>query len=137
MINSIYEDTQTIEVGGNVIFNSDVVRTRCFNCRNGFEHNDNSGLFTLSKCGIYEILFNANISSPSAGAISLAIASNGEVLPGTQMDYTVTDATIFGNVSASRLVRICNNSSKTITITNNGTLPVTAENSSIIIKKVA
>lgn len=141
MINSIYEEQQEVLVNDNVLFDDDVVRTRCFSCCNGFEHEEGSGLFTISKCGVYEVLFRANITSETPGDIlRFAIATDGEALPGTQMEYEVEVADVLMGIESHRLIKVCNNASKTISIKNNSemlTTPALVENANIIIKKIA
>lgn len=136
MIESINITEQTVTPNNNVLFSQDVVRTRNANCCGFLERQTGSGLFQLTKCGIYEIIFNANITSATAGAISFAIKQNGEALSGSQMTFTAT-ANATQNVSSTRLVRVCGDGSITISVGNIGTLPVTVANPNIIIKKVA
>ena len=139
MINSVNISEQTVTANNNVLFSNDVVRTRSANCCQPcgwLNHSTGSGLFQLVKDGIYEILFNANITSAVAGPVSFAIKSNGEILQGSQMIFTAT-ANATSNVSSSRLVRVCSNGSTTISVGNIGTGSVTVANPNIIIKKVA
>lgn len=140
MIQSTNETSQEIAINSNVLFANDTIRTRNATCCGFLEHEEGSGLFTLTKNGIYEIIFRANITSATAGdVLGLIMTSNGENTPGTQMDYTVATASVNEGVSATRLVRICNGS-KTIAIKNNSTTnttPMLVENANIIIKKIA
>ena len=140
MIESTNELQQSVAINSNVLFSNDTLRTRNATCCGFLEHEEGSGLFTLTKNGIYEILFKANITSVTANdVLGLVITSNGENLTGTQMDYTVATASINQGISASRLIRICNGS-KTIAIKNNSTTnttPMLVENANIIIKKIA
>lgn len=136
MINSVNEAAQTVDVNGNVLFANDVIRTRSATCCGWLQHGTGSGLFQLTRPGIYKIDFNANITSATAGALSLAFKANGEQMIGTEMDTTVT-ANAYQNVSASRLVRVCGNGSTTITIGNIGTLATLVKNANIIIEKIA
>jgi hypothetical protein len=140
MIESTNELQQSVAINSNVLLSSDTLRTRNASCCGFLEHEEGSGLFTLTKNGIYEILFRANITSATANdVLGLVMTANGENLTGTQMDYTVATASVNQEVSATRLVRICNGS-KTIAIKNNSTTnttPMLVENANIIIKKLA
>lgn len=140
MIESINEASQEVAINSNVLFSNDSVRTRCANCCGFLEHEQGSGLFTLTKNGIYEILFRANIASATANdVLGLVMTSNGENLNGTQMDYTVATANVNLGVYAQRLIRVCNGS-KTIAIKNDSTTnttPMLVENANIIVKKIA
>lgn len=143
MINSVQETQLTLASNNsNIPFSIDVVRTRSANCCGWLNHSVGSTQYQLTEAGIYEIQFNTNVTSATAGGIALAIKSNGEVLSGTEMDATVV-ANTFVNVSANRLIRLCCNGSTTITV---GSIPFSGadatqipivKNASLIIKKVA
>ena len=146
MINSINDVATTLSANtANIPFTSDVVRTKSANCVCGgwLNHNTGSTQYQITSPGIYEIMFNTNVTSATAGAVALGIKANGELLSGTEMDYTVATANAYGNVSANRLIRICGNGSTTITV---GSLPTSdttdtqipiIKNANLIIKKVA
>ena len=146
MINSINDVATTLSANtANIPFTSDVVRTRSANCVCGgwLNHNTGSTQYQITSPGIYEIMFNTNVTSATAGVVALGIKTNGELLSGTEMDYTVATANAYGNISANRLIRICGNGSTTITV---GSLPTSdttdtqipiIKNANLIIKKVA
>lgn len=143
MINSVQEAALTLLSNtANIPFSSDVVRTKSANCCGWLTHNVGSTMYQITEPGIYEILFNTNVLSTTAGTVALAIKNNGEVLSGTEMDATVA-ATTSTNVSANRLIRICGNGSATITVgsvSNVGATTTqipTVKNASLIIKKIA
>lgn len=143
MINSVQETALTLASNtANIPFASDVVRTRSANCCGFLNHSVGGTQYQLTESGIYEIMFNTNVTSATVGATALGIKANGELLSGTEMDYTVATANVYGNVSANRLVRICGNGSTTITV---GSLPTsdatatqipTIKNASLIIKRL-
>lgn len=146
MINSVQETALTLASNSsNIPFSSDVVRTRSANCVCGgwLNHSAGSTQYQITEPGIYEIMFNTNVTSATAGQTALAIKSNGETLSGTEMDYTVATANVYANVSANRLIRVCGNGSTTITV---GSIPSVGavvteipaiKNASLIIKKIA
>lgn len=144
MINSV-QDTELLlsSNSSNIIFSSDVVRTRSANCCGWLTHAPGSTQYQLTQPGIYEVQFNANVTSETVGQVALAIKSNSEVLSGTEMDATVGTANVYTNVSANRQIRVCCNGNTTITV---GSIPAvgtvatqvpTIKNASLIIKKVA
>lgn len=144
MINSVQETNLTLDSNtANIPFASDVVRTRNANCCGFLVHSVGGTQYQITKAGIYEVMFNGNVTSATAGATALGIKANGELLSGTEMDYTVATANTFGNVSANRLIRICGNGSTTITVGSLPTSGATAtqipivKNASLIIKKIA
>lgn len=144
MINSVQETALTLASNtANIPFASDVVRTRSANCCGWLNHSAGSTQYQITEPGIYEIMFNTNVTSATAGITGLGIKANGELLSGTEMDYTVATANAYGNVSANRLIRICGNGSTTITVGSIPTVETTAtqiptvKNASLVIKKVA
>lgn len=144
MINSVQETALTLVSNtANIPFASDVVRTRSANCCGWLNHSAGSTQYQITEPGIYEVMFNTNVTSATAGITGLGIKANGELLSGTEMDYTVATANTYGNVSANRLIRICGNGSTTITVGSIPTVETTAtqiptvKNASLVIKKVA
>ena len=137
MINSVGVASTVVSAGSNVLFPTDRVRTKsCNSCCGWLSHDTGSGLFTLTKQGIYEIQYNADITSTDAGQASLVLEQNGEAIGGTQSIYTVATASALGNVSASTLIRVPCGASYTITLTNNSTLALNVQDANIIIKKI-
>lgn len=137
MINSVGVASAVVSAGSNVLFPTDRVRTKsCNSCCGWLSHDTGSGLFTLTKQGIYEIQYNADITSTDAGQASLVLEQNGEAIGGTQSIYTVATASALGNVSASTLIRVPCGASYTITLTNNSTLALNVQDANIIIKKI-
>lgn len=127
---------QIVNANNNILFANTQVQTCSANCNGWLNHTSGSGLFQITKPGIYEIQFNGNVASTVAGTINLAMRSNGEILQGSQMNVTNVANNVY-NVSANRLVRVCGNGSTTITISNVGANAVAISNPNIIIKKVA
>lgn len=144
MINSINDTVLVLSSNtANIPFSTDVVRTRSANCCGWLNHATGSTQYQITEPGIYEILFNTNVTSADTGVVALGIEANGELLSDTEMDYTVATADTYGSVSANRLIRVCGNGSTTITVGSLATSGTTAtqiptvKNSSLIIKKVA
>lgn len=139
MINSVSVVAQTVANNANVLFPVDRIRTRSCQCacKGWLAHDLGSGIFTLTKEGIYEVEYNANITAGAAGAIFLELEQNGEPIGGTKAIYTVATAEALGHVSASTLVRVPCGASMTITLGNNSGLGITVQDANIIIKKVA
>lgn len=136
MINAVNPIDQTIQPSANVIFTGSNVRTNACGCNGWLSHNDNSGLFTLTKPGIYKIHFNANVASTVAGAITLNITNAGENIAGGEMKATGTTVGTFENVDAEVLVRVPCNSSVVITIKDNtATNPITVSQPSLTITR--
>lgn len=142
-INSVQETAVTLASNtANISFATDVVRTRSANCCGWLNHATGSSQFQITAPGVYEIMFNANVTSAAVGQVALGIRQNGELLSGTEMDATVTTANVYTNVSANRQIRVCGNASATITVGSLPTIDATTtqipnvKNASLIIKKI-
>lgn len=126
-----------------ILFGTDRVRSRRCGCECGgwLFHDLGSGQFILTNnrcdCAVFEILFNANVTSATTGALPFVIQSNGEVIGGTEMDYTVATANTYGNISSSTLVKVPARASITITVKNISSLIALVKDANIIIKKIA
>lgn len=143
-INSVQENAVTLVSNtANIGFSADVVRTRSANCCGWLNHAVGGTQYQITAPGIYEIQFNTNVTSATVGITALGIKANGEVLSGTEMDYTVATANTYGNVSANRKIRVCGNGSTTITVGSLSTSETTStqipiiKNASLIITKEA
>lgn len=130
-----------------ITFSDTDLRTASANCFNGWlNHNEGSATFNIVAGGIYEIQFNTNVTSASAGNVGLAIFADGTQLAGSEMDTPVTVG-VYTNVSASKYIRVCGRGSVSITvrsvptITYDGTTTDTQipiiKNANIIIKRYA
>ena len=136
MINAVNSINQTVQPTANVIFTGSNVRTNACGCNGWLSHNDNSGLFTLTRPGIYKIHFNANVAPTVAGAITLNITNAGENIAGGEMQTAGTTVGTFENISAEILVRVPCNSSVVITVKNNtATNPITVSQPSLVITR--
>ena len=90
-----------------VIFTEDDVRTRKANCCGWLQHNEGAPLYKILDGGIYEVSFNANISSDTAGTVALGLYQDGVLIPGTTVIATITTAGDFFNVSFDKLIEVC------------------------------
>lgn len=124
------------------------LRTGSANCFNGWlNHNEGSATFNIVMGGIYEIAFNSNVTSATAGNLALAIFADGVKLNGTEMNEVIAAAGDYTNVSANKLIRVCGRGSVTITVnslptviydeTSEDTQIPIIKNANIMIKKLA
>lgn len=130
-----------------ITFSDTDLKTASANCFTGWlNHNEGSATFNILGGGIFEIDFNANVTSATAGNVALAIFADGVQLAGSEMDTPVTVG-VFTNVSANKKIRVCGRGNVTITvasvptITYDGTSTATQipiiKNASISIKRLA
>ena len=75
MIQSVQELPITLTSNSaTVIFSADDIRTRSANCCNGWlQHQQGSPLYQILDGGYYEVSFNANVSSATAGIVALGL----------------------------------------------------------------
>ena len=84
------------------------LRTRsAMNCSGFINHNQGSALFSILDGGVYEITFNANVTSATAGQVGLALFADGVQVSGTEMDETIATAGEFTNIGFNKKVRVC------------------------------
>lgn len=132
--------SQSIDAGGTVIFDTTVLHTGCrSDGRGGAEyHQDSSGTVQL-RPGIYEIMFNGNLTSNTAGtSVQLAIMINKTPLLETTMIQNIGTANTFENVATSTCIRVCQGTNVAVFVKNTGTSQLTlAPNPGLNIRRVA
>ncbi len=107
----------------NINFDTVDVRGRSANCCGWLQYMPGSSDFTILGGGVFEISFNANVTSETAGLVALALkTATGTDTEGTEMDAEITTAGNYVNVSFTKLLRICPRINTTIAV---GSLPAT------------
>lgn len=141
MIESVQEQELVLTSNTSPITFADTdLRTASANCFNGWlNHNEGSATFNILGGGIYQIDFNTNITSATAGVVGLAIFADGVKLAGSEMNSVVATANQYDNVSTSKKIRVCGRGSVSITIASvptisSGTPVVTTDTQIPIIK---
>ncbi len=95
------------------------LRTRsATNCCGFINHNEGSALFSILDGGVYEITFNANVTSATAGTVALALLADGVQVSGTEMDAVITTAGDFENISFDKKIRVCCKGTVNLAITS-------------------
>lgn len=117
MIQSVQEQELILKSNEDAITFSDTdLRTNSANCFNGWlNHNEGTATFNILGGGIYEITFDTNITSATAGNVALAIFADGVQVNGTEMDAPV-EVGIYTNVSTTKYLRVCGRGNVSITI---------------------
>lgn len=134
-------DLQTVAAGADVTFTETPIP-----CARGYVvHREGSGLLKLR--GItdqsrarYRVTFGANIAVPAdgtVGAISLAIAVDGEALGSTIMTVTPAAAEEFFNVSRTINIDVPRGCCANVSVRNIGADPVDVANANVIVDRVA
>ena len=93
---------------GSVNFQNDCIRTNsCQGCNTWLCHNQGSANYNIIKGGIYEIDFDATVSSATAGVVAFALFNNGEQIPGTLMAETLAAAGDYANIGINKKIKVC------------------------------
>jgi len=107
----------------NINFDTVDVRGRSANCCGWLQYMNGGSDFTILGGGVFEVSFNANVTSATAGIVALALKSGtGTDFEGTEMDAEITTAGNYVNVSFTKLLKICPRINTTIAV---GSLPST------------
>ena len=118
------------------------LRTRsAMNCCGFMNHNEGSALFSIIEGGVYEITFNANVTSNTAGVVGLALFADGVEIIGTEMNEPIATVGEFSNIGFNKKIRVCNKGTVNLSINsvptivyNGGATPVITDTQIPIIK---
>ena len=153
MIQSTNEAIQILPTNtSDITFSNDELRTRSATCQGWLNHTEGQAQFTILGSGncncpnVYEVTFNANVTSAEAGAVELALKENGVPVVGASVNTTVVTPGDYENVAFTKRIRLCPRENVTITIGSvpavSGVIPAvetvapTLKNVNIIIDKV-
>lgn len=99
-----------------VAFENDDVRTRSANCCGWLQHAEGQPNYKILKGGLYEVSFNANVSSATAGTVAFGLYEDGILVQGTTVIAEVATAGDFYNVSFNKLIEVCCRGDATLTV---------------------
>ena len=117
MIQSVLEPITVLTSNTSTItFTDDDVRSRRANCCGWLQHNEGSPIYKILEGGIYEVSFNANVSSAVVGTVALGLFLDGILVPGSTTIVEITTAGDYYNVSFDKLIKICCRGDASLTI---------------------
>lgn len=135
-----------------ITFSNDELRTRSASCEGWLNHTEGTAQYTILGSGncncpnIYDVTFNANVTSATAGAIEIGLKENGTPVVGASVNTVVATAGDYENVAFTKRIRLCPRENVTLTIGSisavSGVVPAeetvapTVKNVNIIIEKV-
>ena len=127
---------QTVANNANVLFDTLVTQCGCAE-----RHRSGSGVLTLAAPGRYLVTFSGNVAVPTGGtvgAITAAIAIEGEATYGATMTVTPAAVEEFFNISASSFVDVpnCNSCCTRVSVENITGANITVNNANLIAMKV-
>lgn len=132
---------QEVAANQNVLLTDTVVSGNC-----SIVHRSGSGLITLrgltnNQCRArFRVTFGANIAVPAggtAGAISLALAINGEAVATTTMITTPAAVSEYNNVFSSIFLDVPKGCCSQISVKNTSTQAIDVQNANLIVERVA
>ena len=84
------------------------LRTRsAINCAGWMNHNEGSAVFSILDGGNYEVRFDCNVTSATAGQVALSLFADGVEVPSTEMNAVIAAPGDFENISFSKVIRTC------------------------------
>lgn len=108
MIQSVQELPLTLTSNSSTVsFLNDDVRSRRANCCGWLQHNEGSPIFKILEGGVYEVSFNANVTSATAGTVALGLYEDGVLVQGTTVIQEIATAGDYYNVSFDKLIKVC------------------------------
>lgn len=117
MIQSVNENIEILTSNSSAIsFLNDDVRTRKANCCNWLQHDEGSPIYKILEGGIYEVSFNANITSATPGTLAIGLFQDGILIPGSTVIAEVATAGDYYNISFDKLIKICCRGDASLTI---------------------
>ena len=108
--------TPLVSNTSSIVFDEDCIRTRSCQGNGWLCHNRGSANYDIVCGGLYEIDFNASVSSATAGVVAFALFSNGEEIPGTRMIETLAAADDYANIGINKKIKVCCNGDANISI---------------------
>lgn len=117
MIQSILEFITALTSNlSSIIFSNDTIRTRSANCCGWLQHEEETPIYKILEGGIYEVSFNANVTSATAGTVAIGLFQDGILVPGTTMIAEVATAGDYYNISFNKLLKICCRGDASLTV---------------------
>ena len=118
-------------------FQNDCIVTNSCKGYNGWLcHNEGSANYDIVKGGIYEIDFNATVSSAAAGVVAFALFNNGEQIPGTLMAETLAAAGDYANIGIDKKIRVCCNGDANISVRSIPAVPTATDPTTPIVTQI-
>lgn len=138
-MNAFINTPVVLEVGERAVFQGiNSVSRGCWNENGGWLFAPQmTGQFSIVKAGRYLVQFSAQVTSTVAGVAELDLNNLGSPILGTDMAETLTAVGDVATVSAVAEIYVPCNGNAMITVTNSGTIPVTINNASLVLNRIA
>ena len=92
-----------------IAFANDDIRSRKANCSYGgwLQHAEGSPIYKLLDGGLYEVSFNASVTSATEGTVAIGLFQDGILIPGSTVIAEVATAGAYYNISFDKLIKVC------------------------------
>lgn len=136
-----------------VVFPIDDIRSRSacqYNCNGWLCHQEGNPQYQITQSGRYEVTFNTDVSSATAGVVSLGLLINGVETPSAIASATIAAPDDYENLKITKVIDVCPRGVTTISIASipavptptTPATPITTEipilvHSNLIIKKIS
>lgn len=107
-----------------VIFQDNDLKTKSATCCGWLQHAESSPVYKIIEGGVYEISFNANITSLTAGVVALTLLEDGVPVTGTTVISTIATAGDYENVSFDKKIKVCCKANATFSVASIPSVPV-------------
>ena len=101
MISAYNSTTQTVEVGGAYVFDTNRITTGCT-----VGHVPGATTFTLTKPGYYYVSFNTTFTTEATGEATVELRNGGVAIPGANGTETITTAGDTKSISFATIVKV-------------------------------
>lgn len=132
-LNSVNAAAQAVATTGTLTFPTDRAMNGTF-----IRHTPGSGQFSLMGPGVYFVSVNA-VAAQTAGTVtplSLAIATDSNVIPGTTVTQNPTALNTSHTLATSTIVTVPANNMTSLSVVNTGTVETSFTNANITIMKI-
>ena len=110
-----------------IAFQEDCLRTGSCQGNGWLCHNRGSANYDIVCGGLYEIDFNASVSSATAGVVAFSLFNNGEEIPGTRMIETLAAADDYANIGINKKLKVCCNGDANISVRSIPVVPTPSD----------
>ena len=107
-------------------FNNDDLKTRSATCCGWLQHQEGSPVYKIIEGGVYEVSFNANVTSLTAGIVALGLLQDGVAINGATAISNIATAGDYENLSFDKKIKVCCKSNTTLSVASIPSVPVYA-----------
>jgi hypothetical protein len=126
---------QEVLQNGAVLFANVALKSGCAE-----RHREGSSQVVLTKPGIYQVTFNADVAVPTGGTadtMTLALAVDAEALPGSTMSTTPGATDDYNNISTTHLIRVSAPCCVTVSVISATAFAINVKNANLVVERLS